>query len=194
LAVGGFRGEVNGFLREVDNLIVLTGDDRTFSYQNVFGGRVLGVEGSLNWTSPNEVLTLGGNATYIDYRNTSSEGAIGTFDGDRIPNRPYVLANALARLKFDEVLQNDDQIALDWDTRFVQEFFRNWESAGDPSFKQTVDSQLQHSVALGYSGAWWPAQYSIAVEVQNLTNEALFDFFGVQRPGRSLFVKATLDY
>lgn len=80
---------------------------RIRSRRFLFGGRVLGVEGSLNWTSPNEVLTLGGNATYIDYRNTSSEGAIGTFDGDRIPNRPYVLANALARLKFDEVLQND---------------------------------------------------------------------------------------
>ncbi|MEM6559572.1 MAG: TonB-dependent receptor plug domain-containing protein [Myxococcota bacterium] len=194
LVVGGFRGEVNGFLREVDNLIVLTGDDRTFSYQNVFGGRVLGVEGSLNWASPNDILTLGGNTTYIDYRNTSSDGDFGAFEGDRIPNRPYLLANALARLKFDEVFQNDDQIGLDWDTRFVQEFFRNWESAGDPSFKQTVDSQLQHSVAIGYTGAWWPAQYSFSVEMQNLTNEALFDFFGVQRPGRLLFVKATLDY
>lgn len=85
---GDVRGTVNGFLRDADQLIVLLGNDRVQSYQNVLSARSMGVEGALGWTSPGEYLWLDGNVTYQDFRNTSEEGTFGDFAGDRIPTAP----------------------------------------------------------------------------------------------------------
>lgn len=59
-----------------------------------------------------------------------------------------------------------------------------WESIGLREFKQTTDAQLVHTVGLGYLVKSDHTTLSSALEVQNVTDEAVFDFFGVQRPGR----------
>ncbi|MEO1333069.1 MAG: TonB-dependent siderophore myxochelin receptor MxcH [Myxococcota bacterium] len=191
--VGAFAVQVDGFLRETDNLITLIGAIDDASFENVFAARSLGIEGAASWTSPGDYLYLGGNGTYFDLTNRSGEGAFGAFEGDRIPNRPYLLANGFARLQFSDVMRERDTVALDWNTRFVGEFFRNWESVGLREFKDTIDSQLQHSATLLYTTYLQRAEVSFSAEVQNITDENLFDFFGVQRPGRTLFFKTTLE-
>src|SRR5690606_2976848 len=92
-ALGKLDGSVTGFYREADQLIVLLGRDNVFYYDNVFRGRIVGVEGALTWISPREYVELGGNTTYQDFRNVSDEGTFGQFNGDRIPNKPYLFAN-----------------------------------------------------------------------------------------------------
>ncbi len=191
---GWWRADVNGFLREADQLIVLLGNDRVFSYQNVFGARSLGVEGALGWTSPGEYVSLDGNVTYLDFRNTSSEGTFGDFEGDRIPNRPYLFANGAARAQLRDIAADSDELALAWNTRYVHEFFRGWESVGLREFKQTVPSQLVHSLALTYLVYSDPAALSFTAEVQNITDQPAFDFFGVQRPGRAFYFKTTAEF
>lgn len=58
-------------------------------------------------------------------------------------------------------------------------------------FKQTVDAQLTHTVGLSYTFSSELARGTATFEVANanLTNEEVFDFFGVQRPGRAFFFK-----
>ena len=191
---GAFRADVNGFVRSAEQLIVLLGDDRFFLYENVFGARSLGIEAALGWTSPGDYFAIDGNVTYLDLRNTSGEGPFGQFEGDRIPNRPYLFSNASARLMFREVMFRRDSVALSWNTRYVHEFFRTWESIGLVSFKQTVPAQLLHGIALTYAVDAGYVQVSLSGEIQNLTDQPAFDFFGVQRPGRSYFGKATLRF
>jgi vitamin B12 transporter len=190
---GSWRATVNGFLRNADHLIVLLGNDRVQSYQNVFGARSLGVEGAIGWTSPGEYLVLDANSTYVDMRNTSSEGTFGDFEGDRIPNRPYLFANASARLQFGRVFAPRDELSLTCNTRYVHEYFRGWESVGLVEFKQVIATQIVHGVGLGYLVRDDHGNLSTTLEVQNLTNEPVFDFFGVQRPGRAFFVKTTAE-
>jgi hypothetical protein len=36
-------------------------------------------------------------------------------------------------------------------------------------------------------------QATSSLELQNLTNEPAYDFFGVQRPGRAVYAKSTLE-
>jgi hypothetical protein len=192
--LGAFRAGVNGFLRDADQLIVLLGNDRVQSYQNVFGARSLGVEAALGWTSPVEYLVLDANATYQDFRNSSSEGTFGDFDGDRIPNRPYLFANGSARLQFRGVVAPRDEVAVTWASRYVHEYFRGWESIGLREFKQTIDSQFVHTVGLGYLVRNDHTTVSSSFEVQNVTDEAVFDFFGVQRPGRAFYIKTTAEF
>ena len=185
---------VNGFLRWADQLIVLLGNDQVFSYQNVFAATSQGVEVALAWPSANDRLQLEGNATGQDFRNSSDEGAFGAFEGDRIPNRPYLFANGAARYLVPEVIRPQDQLSFFVNSRYVHEFFRSWESAGLRQFKQSVPSQLVHNVGLTYQLPLGQVQGAFTVESQNVTNAKVFDFFGVQRPGRAYFSKLTVQF
>ena len=170
---------MNGFLRETDGLIARTTDGVSYQYKNVYSARALGTEGSLTWTSPGSWVVLDGNATWQDVRNTSEEGEFAAFAGDRIPNRPWLFANWSGRLQWRGVLTPTDELSPFYFGRNVHDFFRSWESIGDPEFK-----------AVTYMTRG-PISCSTTFEVDNLFDEKLFDFFGVQRPGRSVSLKVT---
>jgi TonB family protein len=191
---GASRADVNGFVRAAEQLIRLFGSNRVQTYQNVFSARALGVEAAAGWTSPREYVALDGNITCVDFRNTSTEGLFENHTGDRIPNRPYLFANASATLKAQGVTTPRDELSLTWNARYVHEFFRGWESIGDSEFKLTVPSQLLHSLVLAYQTTGDPVSLSFTGEVQNLTDQPAFDFFGVQRPGRAFYFKTTAAF
>jgi hypothetical protein len=193
-AAGDFDANVNVFLRDVSNLIVLLGSDTVFSYQNVFGARASGLEASTTWNSPGEYVQVGGNVTYLDMRNTSSAGTFAAFDGDRIPNRPYLSGNASLRLQKRGLAATRDELSAVWYVRYVHDFFRTWESVGRPALKATIDSQLTHSVGVGYLFRRGPLELGFNSEVQNLADAEVYDFFGIQRPGRSFHFKTTAGF
>ncbi|MEN0062351.1 MAG: TonB-dependent receptor [Myxococcota bacterium] len=182
--------DVQGFGRFTDDQIVLLGDGQRFSHFNVLGARSVGVETSASYATPGEWLTVSGNTTYLDFRNLSQEGPFSGFVGDRIPNRPWLTANGSLQLRARGA-SPDHQLTLDWYTRFVQAFLRGWESAGLSEFKQQVPSQLSHTVAITYAAPLNETRVTASAEVQNLFDAQLFDFFGVQRPGRAVFGKLT---
>jgi vitamin B12 transporter len=190
---GDFRSELNGFFRHASNLIVLLGNDMVFSHQNVFSARSQGIEASAGWTFPGEYLSLDGNVTWQSLRNASKQGTFKDFDGDRIPNRPYLFANLSARARKADVSASGDELSLAYYLRYVHSFYRGWESLGLREFKQVVPEQTTHGLALTYQvrGA---VDQSWTAEVQNLTDAKTYDFFGVQRPGRAFYVKVTAGF
>lgn len=192
--IGHCRAQLDGVLRAADDLIVLIGDDRSFSYQNIYRARSLGLQGALAWTAPGDRLALDGNITWLDFRNTTSDGNFGTFEGDRIPNRPWLFANAAARFALDDLALTGDALSLVWRTRYVHPFFRGWESLGDPAYKQSVPARLIHGLALTWRLDRGDLGLSLTAEVHNLTDAIDFDFFGAQRPGRSFALKTTAAF
>ena len=195
--VGEFRGSVNLFGRLSNDLIRLVNAGNYLVYENVLTARTLGVLGSLGWDAPQRVAGLAGNVSWQDVRNLSRSGPAAPFEGDRIPNLPYLQGSAEGRLRAFDVLAARDSVELLWTTSFVRRFFLAWESAGDPSRKLIVPDQLTHGLALTYLRQHGPeprsSTLSSTLEVQNLTNAKVFDFYGVQRPGRSVFVKLALE-
>ncbi|MET0343027.1 MAG: TonB-dependent receptor plug domain-containing protein [Polyangiales bacterium] len=186
---GRLTGEGSAFLRDADQLIYLTGVD-VFRHQNVARARSMGGMASASWTSPGQWLSLGGNATYQAFRNETSEGDLARFKGDRMPNRPYLFANGSARGQVRNLLDSNDALSLTFFTRYTHAFFRGWESAGRRDTKDRIPSQLVHSLTLTYAVQRTRSRaLSTSVEVQNLTNARVFDFFGVEKPGRALFAK-----
>jgi vitamin B12 transporter len=75
----------------------------------------------------------------------------------------------------------------------VQEYYRGWESVGLKEFKQVIPSQLVHSLAVVYLVDTDHGSLSSSMEVQNLSDEDVYDFFGVQRPGRAFYAKMTFE-
>jgi vitamin B12 transporter len=188
------RLDANGFLRDARDLIVLLGNDRSFTWFNVYGSRSAGLEAAAGWTSPGRWVSVDANGTWMSLRNTSQEGAFADFAGDRIPNRPWLLLNSAVTLGASDVVAPSDRLTLDLYSRYVHEFFRGWESVGLLEFKQVVPTQLSHTAAITYAVEREDQRVAASVEIQNLTDTELYDFFGVQRPGRAVYGKVSLAW
>jgi len=191
MTFGDFTLDVNAFLRESDRLIVLLGSDNFFMYQNVYKARGVGLENALNWVSPGRHVSLDGMLTWQDIRNVSSSGTFADFNGDRIPNRPYLFGSWGARLRFTGLLRARDTFEPFYNGRYVHAFFRAWESQGLREYKQTIDSQVVHSIGVSWNVQSDSTHLSTTAEIDNLTNAKVFDNFGVQRPGRAFYLKVT---
>lgn len=192
---GAIRVEVNGFARFVDDLIGRFVEYDYARAQNVTKARALGVETSARWTSVREFLSVDGSFTWQDFRNTSNRGTWGRFDGDRMPNLPWLFANGsvTGRMRGVASAADTDELSLSWNTRYVHPFLRGWESLGARSLKERIPTQLAHSLVLTHEFQARRVRASTAVEAHNLANARLYDVYGVQRPGRALFCKLTLS-
>ena len=184
----------NFFLRKIDELIFafIVGD--AGSYQNISSASSKGVEFGGSWTNGIPGLAVSANATYQDFINTSETGPFAGFKGDRVPNRPYLFANGNLSYEIEDVFFAPDGLNIFASSRYVHGFFIGWESAGLRHFKFEVPDQLIHNVGITYNLKRDQLQGSLTIEMQNLANAKVFDFFGVQRPGRGLFIKFTKQF
>ncbi|MEM6736805.1 MAG: carboxypeptidase-like regulatory domain-containing protein [Bacteroidota bacterium] len=185
---------ISGFLRQVDSLIVLLGSGMTFIHQNVANATSKGLELNFSWTLANEKLFISGNGTWLDFRNTSETGRFEPFKGDRIPNRPYLFSNADAGYKIPDLLGDQNNLQLFLGARYVHKFFRGWESVGDPDRKQFIPRQLTQNAGLTQDLQKDELKFTFTLEVQNISNAKVFDFFGVQRPGRNFNAKLLMKF
>ncbi len=192
------RGDVvvdlNAFWRDSDKLIVLLGTNQFLTYQNVYRARSRGLEGELAWVSVGRWLTLDGSGTYQDLRNASAAGAFANFNGDRIPNRPWLFASFAAHGRIPHLPARLDGVLEPFYVgRYVHSFLRGWESIGQAQYKQSIPAQLSHDVGISYSLRVNPALLRATVEVDNATDEKMFDAYGAQRPGRAFYLKFMAD-
>ena len=185
---------VNGFLRSTDNLILLLGNNEVFSYQNVFSAVSTGIEANVFWESANNRLDAEANFTWQDFRNQSKEGEFNRYKGDRIPNRPYLFANGKVNYRFPKIFEQKDELNLFLGAHYVNEFFRGWGSVGLQEFKDKIPAQFTQNLGVTYQLPIHILESSLTAEVQNLTDEKVYDFFGVQRPGRAFYIKLTTQF
>lgn len=192
---GWLDAEVHGFGRFPRDMIRQhTFGPSNFQYQNLLAARILGVESSIKWTSPGHYVDLGGNVTYQDARNTSGSGDFEAYRGDRLRNQPYLLANGFVALLFRDLALRGDAISPVLMVKYVHPFYLYWESAGRTDTKATVGRQLVLDLGLGYVVTGPRVTVSTSLDVQNVLDRAVYDFYGVQRMGRAAFGKVTLTF
>lgn len=191
--VGSVAGSLLGFGRFTNQQILRLNLGNYFQNENVLSARTLGLDGRLRWSSPGDFVGLFGNVTWQDARNTSTEGPLAPFEGDRLPNRPYLQGAFGVSLKAFGVVAPRDELKLGFESFYVHEFFRGWESAGNQTTKLAIDSQLTHALSLTHRLTGDRYAIASSLEVLNLTNERVYDYYGAQRPGRSVFLKVSLE-
>lgn len=190
--LGSLAIEANAFLRDSDKLIVLLGQTMFLQYQNVVHARSLGAEGQLAWSSPGEWVNVQGSMTFQDVRNVSPTGIFARYDGDRIPNRPWLFGSWGASVRWKRVFA-DDVLEPYYEGRYVHSFFRTWESVGLGGAKQEIPTQITHAVGLSYAINVPFGRFSASFEGQNLGDARVYDVFGVQKPGRAFYFKLTAE-
>jgi len=185
--------QTNFFLRKIDNQILFVPSlDRNNTYQNVFAATSKGIEVAGNWTSKNDKLSFRANSTYQHFYNDSNEGIFAAYKGDRVPNQPYFFANGSAAYSFHNLIGKSDKLSFFLDARYVYEFFTSWESASVNEF--VIPSQKTFDFGSTYHNSIKGVRYALTAEIQNLTDEKNYDFFGVQKPGRSFNIKLVTQF
>ncbi|GAB3529850.1 TonB-dependent receptor [Pontibacter brevis] len=193
-----FAMESSFIYREAKDLIyqvVRVASPETY-YDNLSETRTLGVEGSMKYQW-RETLRLGGSATFQNitdqadvvynesYTNTGYQRNYQK--GYRLPNTPYLFANANAGLTFKNVLARESVWNVNYYYNFVEQYFLSWAELGSRDSKKVIPQQSSHNLELSLSLK--EGKYNIAAECRNLTDARLYDKFYLQKPGRAFYLK-----
>lgn len=182
--------ELNGFYRFTDQIIYLQASQFYAQYRNLLKARVLGVEGEASYR-PFAFLTVTGNATFQDIRNTSPKENSGVVDNRyyraRLPNIPYLFAHLCVQYRKMDWFKKGNRFQCWWNADYVHWFYLYWAVDGLRELKNQIPSQLIQSVGLSYS--LQQNRVTVSAEIHNLTNANAYDNFSVQRPERSFHLK-----
>ena len=74
---------------------------------------------------------------------------------------------------------------LGYSLNYVREYFLTPNQLGRNN-QDNIPTQLSHNISASYKIN--NGKFNISLEVQNITNEALFDNYLLQKPGRSFFI------
>jgi vitamin B12 transporter len=191
---GSWRGGTSFFIRDVEDAILLMTVNNLSQYQNVSSVDSRGFQVSGSWTSPEDFLTIKANYTNFDLINTADEGLFAQFENERVPNSPHTFFNTMVGLKWMGVLAGYDELRLNWNYRFVDRFELLWGDQGLSQLNPFVPAQESHSLATIYTKDINSYTVSVAAEMQNVTDEKLYDHYGVQRPGRAFNLKTMIEF
>lgn len=191
---GSWKGSTNFFIRDVEDFILLMTVNDLSQYQNISSVDSRGFQVSGSWTSVDDFLNIKANYTTFDLINTADEGLFAQFKNERVPNQPHTFFNTGVGLKWMSVFTGYDELRLNWNYRFVEKFELLPEGYGSSKTNPFVPAQKSHSLAATYSKDIYSYTASLSVEAQNMTDEKLYDHYGVQRPGRAYYVKAILEF
>lgn len=161
------------------------------SYENLANIRVTGFDALVHYAY-RDWLTVDLNVTNQRSKNTNR------FDppwsdipdykyGALLPNTPILFGNADVGLVFRKVGAPDATLNALVGSSYIDSYYLGWPVLGDPRYKRAIPEQLTHHVQLTYSLA--AGKYNIALECRNITDVKVYDYFNVQKPGRSFTMK-----
>ncbi|WP_164109736.1 MULTISPECIES: TonB-dependent receptor domain-containing protein [Sphingobacterium] len=101
----------------------------------------------------------------------------------QVPNEPYFTINANVQYRLDNLIQRKSIMNLYYSTGFVGAYDIAWR----PSEQGYTPTQFSHDIGVSYR---FPSSKLVAsLDAKNISNEALYDNFGVQKPGRGIYFK-----
>lgn len=178
------------------NIVDMSGGKSAASYINYGRVRTWGVTFSARYAFASW-LSVGGNISYMDVRD-NMKIAIGTVSmpnlgyGDRMPNIPYLFADCDITLTWRDCLFKGDALSVTYDNQYLHSFYYYSSRIGSNRNDYMVPRQLAHNISLGYSLR--DGKYNISVECRNLTDEALYDNFSLQKAGRAFYAKLRVAF
>jgi len=180
---GFWRNSKNKIIREFSNR--LNEALQTSPSVNLGTAQSLGYEASLEY-SYNKRLFIGMNMSKFNslFKDKyDNKGKMLDYYNKQYPNEPYFIINGNAQYNFKDILQSNAELNLYYNCTYVGEFFTTWQSTQIDK----VPSQFPHDLGLSYT---FPnKKYIVSFDAKNITNEQVYDNFGVQKPGVAFYLK-----
>lgn len=198
---GRFEYSVNTFYRQTKDIIVLAAGNPPLSlFVNKERANGYGFEADFTFKLFDKTK-LYSNFTWQSIRYGRFEKLSDQWlKGNRVPNIPYFFANVGAESKFNTLFSSIDALTLYVNLNFVREFYiqpidKSMEPSGflglfgssKGDVKNIVPDQTSLSIGSVYEQ---PEQgWSLGIEIRNLLNQDLYDYYKIQKAGRSCYLK-----
>lgn len=181
----------NFFIRDVTDYIYrVIASDTESKYENVGVAKVVGGEAEVSYNYK-RLIDFSLNATYTDERNRSKTKPNGQVDityDNRIPNKPFFYANALASATVMEPFGlRSGMLRVDGSLSYTHWFYFSWAAFGTAESKALVPTQWNTN--LGATLSLDNDRYSLSLQCNNLFDNINYDNYMLQKPGRALFCK-----
>jgi len=188
--INSFGIEGNLIYRKAENFIQSQIDGNKSINVNFKNVQVTGIDGVLHY-GYKELIAFDLNATYqktLNMDNTLKPGTNLKNDlyKTQVPNVPIFYGNANVGFFFKNIRSQADLLTFNISTSYSQSYYLNPPTLGKQN-KKEIPEQLYFSAALAYS--LQNGRYNIALECFDFTNEKLYDYYNVQKPGRSFTLK-----
>jgi len=186
--------ELGFFYRNTRDLIWLGEGDLygTARYENIDKLRSAGADISIRYARK-KWLEVNGAVTYQDIRNKQKYTATGASNlvyNDKMKNMPSLMANGEVRFKFPSAFTRNGDLSFYTGTDYVQGFYLNWPSLGDPSTKKRIPTQFLQNAGITYS--LLKNNMNISLECRNIFDRQVYDNYLLQKPGR--FISLNIRY
>lgn len=185
----GFQG--NYIYRNAKDFIQIQTQGAQSQYKNMNSVRVTGFDGVLQYGLKNW-LTFEINATYQKTINTNKFDPPGSnipdaLNGTQLPNIPIFYANANLGFNFRRIRTDDDNLTVNLYANYIDEYYLVSTTLGQADTRRTIPEQFTQSIATAY--VFGSGKYNIGLECNNITNTKVYDYFKIQKPGRSFTIK-----
>lgn len=186
--------EANAFYRNVKDYIhaVVSEAEGMTQYDNVSSVDIKGIEGEMRYQY-SDFLQAIVNCSYqnaLNKRKYKDDGKLSITYNNKLPNRPWLYANAELNFTKRNLFSEKNQFRLSYHYQYVHWFFLTWEGYGTLESKSKIPTQHLHSAVATYS--WQNERYNISLECNNLFDSKVYDNYMLQKPGRSFFCKFRL--
>ncbi|MBD5321780.1 MAG: TonB-dependent receptor plug domain-containing protein [Bacteroides sp.] len=184
----------DGFIRHVQNYIraVVSERDGYMQYTNEPAIDVKGVDLEVVYTWRN-ALSVTLNGSWSDARNLrkyKTDGNPSATYKNRVPNRPWMYANAQVSYTLRDLFCRDDRMRIECDHQWIHWYYLNWEAYGAKESKAVIPTQSVTDLSLAYS--WHSGRYNVSVECTNIFDRLAYDNYMLQKPGRAVYAKFRL--
>ena len=184
----------DGFIRHVQNYIraVVSERDGYMQYTNEPAIDVKGVDLEVGYTWRN-ALSVTLNGSWSDARNLrkyKTDGNPSATYKNRVPNRPWMYANAQVSYTLRDLFCRDDRMRIECDHQWIHWYYLNWEAYGAKESKAVIPTQSVTDLSLAYS--WHSGRYNVSVECTNIFDRLAYDNYMLQKPGRAVYAKFRL--
>ncbi len=194
--------ETNGFYRKTKKLILLIPTQPPFAhYVNLDNVNGYGLETDVMLHNLFRFFTLSGNFTWQSLRMADIDRPQEKWKNEtRLRNTPYFFANLGLSGNFPKVFFQHDQLKPYIHYNFVREFYmdnipREMEPDGFLGLFGTAGINKlnlvpnQHLISAGFTYQPLGRHYTFGFEIKNITDSDLYDYYRIQRAGRSFHLK-----
>lgn len=185
----GLQG--NFIYRNAKDFIQIQTQGAQSQYVNMDSVRVTGFDGVLQYGFM-DWLTFEINATHQKTINTNKFDPPGSnipdaLNGSQLPNVPIFYANANLGFNFKRIRNADDNLTVNLYANYIDEYYLVSTKLGQADTRRTIPEQFTQSIATAY--VLKNGKYNIGLECNNVTNTKVYDYFKIQKPGRSFTIK-----
>lgn len=191
-----FTYELDAYLRYVHDYIRANVSEREgmMQYLNEPAVHIKGLDLDLTYTW-RETLTVNLNGTVDDARDRrryKTDGNPSATFNNRVPNRPWMYANASATYEFRDIIPvlPSDRLSISLSHKYIHWYYLNWEAYGATASKARIPRQNLTDITVTCS--WHEGRYNLSVGCDNIFDRLAYDNYMLQRPGRSFSAKFRL--